>query len=165
MPDLSRRVVRTNAVADRRSRWVVLRALLAVVAASIAVLALPPLLLGHDHSGAGHEARHVGAFSVAYAVALLLVVVRPARARSILPVAAVLAGALLVTAAIDVVDGKIPLVEESAHLPELVSVVLVWALARPFGASEPSAAVLARGAPLRLLDESADEDPPALESR
>ena len=78
-----------------------------------------------------HEARHLGAFSVAYAVALLLVVVRPARARAILPVTMVLAAALLITAAIDVVEGHVPLVDEAAHLPELASVALVWLLARP----------------------------------
>ena len=48
-----------------------------------------------------------------------------------LPVAAVLAGALVITAVVDLVDGRIPLVGEAQHLPELLSVVLVWLLAVP----------------------------------
>ena len=37
-----------------------------------------------------------------------------------LPVAAVLAGALVITAVIDLVERRIPLVGEAAHLPEVV---------------------------------------------
>ena len=48
-----------------------------------------------------------------------------------LPVAAVLAGALVITAVVDLVDGRIPLVGEAQHLPEVLSVVLVWLLAVP----------------------------------
>jgi predicted anti-sigma-YlaC factor YlaD len=129
MPDLSQQVAGLNAVADRASRWWLVRALLAVVAAVIVASSLPALL--GEHGTSVHESRHVGAFSIAYGVALVLVVVRPARARAILPVAMVLAGALFITALLDVVEGRVPLVDEAAHLPELVSVVLVWLLARP----------------------------------
>ncbi|MBU6315405.1 MAG: hypothetical protein KGR47_02750, partial [Acidobacteria bacterium] len=55
----------------------------------------------------------------------------PARARTMLPVAAVLAGALLISAVIDLADGSIPLVGEATHLPELISVLLIWLLAVP----------------------------------
>jgi hypothetical protein len=48
-----------------------------------------------------------------------------------LPVAAVLAGALLVTAVADLANGRVPLVDEAQHLPEVISVVLVWLLAVP----------------------------------
>jgi predicted anti-sigma-YlaC factor YlaD len=129
MPDLSRRVAKMNAVADRAGHWVVVRALLGLVAAVIIVVSVPALF--GDEGPSVHESRHVGAFSVAYAVALLLVVIRPARARAILPVTMVLAGALFITALIDVVEGHVPLIDETAHLPELFSVVLVWLLARP----------------------------------
>lgn len=131
MPDLSRRVTKLNAIADRTSRWGLVRGLLALVAVEILVVALPALLLGEEDATSAHAARHLGAFSVAYAVALLVVVVRPARARSILPVTVVLAGALVITAAIDIGEGNIPLSGETAHLPEVLSVVLVWLLARP----------------------------------
>jgi predicted anti-sigma-YlaC factor YlaD len=131
MPDLSRRVVKRNALLDRASRWGMVRGLLGVVAVEIAVLALPSLVLGDDQGAAAHTARHLGAFSLAYAVGLLVVVARPARARTMLPVAAVLAAALLITAVADVLDGVIPLVNETGHLPEILSVPLLWLLASP----------------------------------
>lgn len=154
MPDLSRRVSKLNAVADRASRWWVVRGLLALVAVTILALSVPDLL-GHSDE-AVHEARHVGAFSVAYAVALLAVVVRPARARTIFPVTLVLAGALLITAAIDVVEGHVPLVNETAHLPELLSVALVWLLARPLPERTGQDRPAGDGRPaLRLIDDDA----------
>lgn len=152
MPDLSKRVSKLNAVADRASRWWVVRVLLALVAVTILVLSVPDLL-GHGGESV-HESRHVGAFSIAYAVALLAVVVRPARARAIFPVTLVLAGALLITATIDVVEGHVPLVSEAAHIPELVSVALVWLLARPLPDPRGKAGTRGEGAPaLRLLDD------------
>ena len=48
-----------------------------------------------------------------------------------LPVAAVLAGAIVITAVVDLVEGRVPLVGEAWHLPEIISVVLVWLLAVP----------------------------------
>lgn len=130
MPDLSRRVAKTTALLDRASKWSLVRVLLAVVAVQIIVLSLPALVLGRGNN-ATHDARHLGAFSVAYAVALLVVVVRPARARTVLPVAAVLSGALLVTAIVDMINGAVPFVSEAAHLSELLSVLLMWMLAVP----------------------------------
>jgi predicted anti-sigma-YlaC factor YlaD len=126
MPDLSRHVSKLNAVADRASRWGVVRALLLVVAAEVIVLSAPALFDGDNHDG-----RHLGAFTVAYGVALAVVAVRPARARTVLPVSMVLAGALLITALVDLVRGVVPLVNEATHLPELVSVLLVWLLTVP----------------------------------
>jgi predicted anti-sigma-YlaC factor YlaD len=131
MPDLSARVSRLDRIADRASRWGWVRALLAIVAVQVIVLSFPGLVLGDEPSTSEHGARHLGAFSVAYAAGLLLVVWRPARARSLLPVAATLAAALLITAAVDIAEGRIPLVDEVVHVPELVSVLLVWLLAAP----------------------------------
>lgn len=130
MPDLSRRVAKSNAVLDRAGKWSIVRVLLIVVALEIIVLSVPQLVLGEGDSGA-HDGRHLGSFSIAYAVALLVAAVRPARARTVLPVAAVLAGALFVTAVVDLAAGTIPLVSEASHLPELLSVLLVWLLAMP----------------------------------
>ena len=130
MADLSRRVAKTNALLDRASKWSIVRVLLLVVAVEIIVLAAPALVLGEGEARA-HDARHLGAFSIAYAVALLVAAVRPARARTVLPVAAVLAGALAVTAVIDMIRGKVPLLSEASHLPELISVILVYLLALP----------------------------------
>lgn len=129
--DLPRRVARLAAAADRAATWSVGRGLLAAVAVQILVFSLPALVMGDEQDTSTHAARHLGAFTVAYAAGLLVVVVRPARARTMLPVAAVLAGALLVTAVIDLANGRIPLVDEARHLPEVLSVVLVWMIAVP----------------------------------
>ena len=131
VPDLSRRVRKLAALADRAGRWSVVRVLLIVVAVQIVAMSLPALVMGDEQDTATHAARHLGAFTAAYGVGLLVVAVRPARARTMLPVAAVLAGALVITAVVDLVNGRIPLVSEAQHLPEVLSVVLVWMLAVP----------------------------------
>lgn len=155
MPDLSRRVAKANALLDRAGKWSIVRALLVVVAAEIAITAGPALLLGRGETDA-HDARHLGAFSIAYAVALLVVAVRPARARTVLPVAAMLAGALMVTAIVDIASGTIPLVNETSHLPELISVVLVWMLSMP-ARHDPAHANGTGRTFLRLAGRPADE--------
>ena len=76
-------------------------------------------------------------------VGLLVVVVRPARARAMLPVAAVLAGALAITALVDLARGEVPLMGETSHLPELISVLLLWLLAVPAPSGEILAVLLA----------------------
>ncbi|MEO5900064.1 MAG: zf-HC2 domain-containing protein [Ilumatobacteraceae bacterium] len=131
MPDLARRVTKWAAVLDRASRWSLVRAVLAMVALEIVAFSLPALILGDESNTSAHAARHLGAFTVAYGVGLLVVVIRPARARAMLPVAAVLAGALVITAVIDLADGQVPLLGETQHLPEVLSVALVWLLAVP----------------------------------
>lgn len=130
MPDLSGRVTKLAAIADRASAWGLVRAALAVVAIEILVLSVPSLL-ATGQAGFAHDARHLGAFTAAYGVGLLVVVARPARARTMLPVAGVLAAALLITAVVDMFDGRIPLIGEVLHVPELLSVVLIWLLAVP----------------------------------
>ena len=126
--DLPRRVTRRVARADRASTSTIVRWLLAVVAVEIIVVSVPALLGDRDATST-HAARHLGAFAIAYGVGLVVVAVRPARARTMLPVAAVLAGALVITSVVDLAERRIPLVDEAAHLPEVVSVVLVWLIA------------------------------------
>ena len=152
-PDLSRQVARLAAIADRAGSWTIVRGLLGVVAVEILVFSLPELVLGENQDASEHSARHLGAFTVAYAVGLLLVVMRPARARTMLPVAAVLAGALLVTAVADLANGRVPLVDEAQHLPELISVVLVWLIVVPSPRRRGRAERRERGRPgLRVVE-------------
>lgn len=133
MPDLSATVTRQVVGADRGRTWSVARGLLAVVAAQIVVLSVPDVLGRGLEGSAVHDARHLGAFSIAYGVGLAVVVARPARARTMLPVAAVLAIALLVTAVVDLANGEVPFVQEAVHVPEVLSVALIWLLAVPAG--------------------------------
>jgi predicted anti-sigma-YlaC factor YlaD len=136
LPDLSRRIVKRNAIADRSARWGVVRGLLAVVAVQLLVLGGSDLLTAGP---AEHPLRHLGAFTVAYGVGLLVVVVRPARARAMLPVASVLGATLVLSTLVDVRSGIVSAASELvAHLPGLVSVLLMWSLAAPAGGDEGS---------------------------
>lgn len=144
-PDLTQRLVRLNRVADRAGSLSIARVLLAVVALEVLVLSIRDVVLGNDSDAFTHATRHLGAFSVAYGVGLLVVVARPARARTMLPVAAVLSGALLITAIIDLASGNIPLIGEATHLPELISVLLIWLLAVPSSKRAKPAARSDRG--------------------
>jgi hypothetical protein len=159
MPDLSRRITRLNASADRASAWGFARILLGVVAVEVIALSLHEIIVGADTHEATHAARHSGSFSLAYGVMLVLVVIRPARARTALPVAMVVATALVITAVVDLATGSIPLVGEAVHIPEIVSVVLIWLLAVPVGQRrwpwQRSAAAPAAAEPprLRVVDE------------
>lgn len=131
LPDLSSDVSRAAALQDRRTSPFVARWLLAVVAAQIMAFSVSDLVASDAHEELAHAARHLGAFTLAYAAGLLVVVARPARARTMLHVAVVLSAALVITAVVDVAQGRVPLLGESAHLPEVVSVVLLWVLSRP----------------------------------
>ncbi len=162
MPDLARRVVKLNAIADRASRWGPVRVTLAIVALQVIGLSLPALVLGDAAATSSHSARHLGAFSVAYGVGLLVVAIRPARARTMLPVAQVLALALVVGSVVDVFDGSVPFTGEVLHLPELASVGLVWLLAIPAPRAGPRAR--AGDGSLRLVDETAAEVDPGHEA-
>jgi predicted anti-sigma-YlaC factor YlaD len=129
--DLSGRVRSLTAVADRAAAWRLPRAVLAVVAIEVIVLSVGDLVAAGGDGERVHDARHLSAFTIAYGVLLLGVVVRPARARTALPVAGVLAAALAITAVADLAAGRVPLVNETLHLPEIVSVILIWLLAVP----------------------------------
>jgi predicted anti-sigma-YlaC factor YlaD len=131
IPDLAKRLSRTNAMIDRAAGLSIARVLLALVALDVFFFAVKALVLGEEADASTHAARHLGAFSIAYGVGLIVVVIRPARARTMLPVAAVLAGALLITAVVDLLNGTVPLTGEATHLPELISVILIWLLAVP----------------------------------
>jgi predicted anti-sigma-YlaC factor YlaD len=149
-PELARRVSRLAAAADRAATWSIVRALLAVVAVEIIVVSIPALL-GNERATSTHAARHLGAFAVAYGVGLLVVVARPARARTMLPVAAVLAGALVITSLVDLAQRRVPLIDEATHLPEIVSVVLVWLIAGPARRPRDAAGEQPPAPPLRVV--------------
>lgn len=123
--DVSPRVAREIRIGEDSWRTMFARALLGVCTAEILVFA------AFDLVSSSHDARHLGAFSVSIGVAMTLVVLHPTRAAMLLPVAAVLGAALVVGAVADVSSGRIPLVTEAAHLPEVVSIAALWMLVRP----------------------------------
>lgn len=153
VPDVSKSVVARAVRTDRQTSWSYVRVLLAVVAVQIIILSIPSLAARDESGASAHDARHLGAFSVAYAVVLLAAVIRPARARTVLPAAVVLAIALSITAALDLLNGNVPLIGEIRHVPEVFSVWLLWMLAarrRP----DPSAQ---RAAHLTVVDNAAGD--------
>lgn len=161
MPDLSARIMKAVAFADRSSRWLVVRTLLATIAIYSIAVSVVTLVVADD-SGAGlHGARHIGAFTLAYGAGLLVVVARPARARTMLPVAVTLGLALVITAVVDVIDGQVPFVNEALHIPELVSVLLVWLLSVPalHGRSGGEGRSVPLRPPLQVVDQQADDRP------
>lgn len=152
-PDVSKRTRSLVAMADRAAAWQVPRVLLAVVAIELFVLSAADLVRADGDGQTLHDARHLSAFTVAYGVLLLVIVARPARARTALPVAAVLALALAITALADLVAGRVPLLGETIHIPEILSVLLIWLLAVP---GRP------RGWPLRRERDPEPATPPTL---
>ena len=126
-----RHVSRLAKAAERVARWQTTRVLLAVVAIQLLILSGRDLLWPVATGTAIHDVRHLAAFTMAYGMVLVAVAVRPSRARSALPAAAVLAGALAITAMVDLIAGRIPLAGEITHIPEVLSVVLIRILAPP----------------------------------
>jgi len=105
---------------------------LVVIGLTMLALALPSLLL-HDSGSAIHMTRELSAWDAAFGAGLLFAAWQPGRARGLLPMAAVLAGAQVVGSVIDVTSGRSPVVSESHHVLELVGVLLLWLLCRTAG--------------------------------
>ena len=94
------------------------------------LLAVPVLLLGRDAGAPVHIAREVGSFDFALAVGFLFVGWRPARAYGMLPLVATVVGLLAITTGFDLVRGTATLLNESAHLLDLMGLAAVWGLSR-----------------------------------
>ena len=120
------------AVRPRRVREGARYALLAIGLTQI-VLALPALVLAESQSAPVHIAREMGAFELALGVGLLAAVWRPRLASGMLPFAAALAGAMVLTAAIDLARGQAVAAAEGQHLLALVGVALLAGLRHPPG--------------------------------
>jgi predicted anti-sigma-YlaC factor YlaD len=109
-----------------------LRAGLITLAVVQMLLAIPVLLFGRDAGAPVHIAREVGSFDFALAVGFFFVGWRPARAYGMLPLVAAVVGCLAVTSAVDVVRGTATLLNESAHLLDVLGLAAVWELSRTF---------------------------------
>lgn len=127
-PDLAARIASLAAREDRAGVWWVLRMLLAAVALGYLATAVPELVFASDAHHA-HLARHLGAFEAAYAVGLLFVAARPAKARAMVPFTVALAAVMGVAMVVDLAGGHAFPLAETTHLLELAGLVLVWLLA------------------------------------
>jgi predicted anti-sigma-YlaC factor YlaD len=107
-----------------------LRAGLIALAVVQMLLALPVLLLGRDSGAPVHIAREIGSFDFALAVGFFFVGWRPVRAYGMLPLVAALVGCLAVATGVDLVRGTASVLNESAHLLDLMGLAAVWGLAR-----------------------------------
>jgi predicted anti-sigma-YlaC factor YlaD len=122
------------------------RASLAAIAAAQLALAIPCLLLGHDHSAPEHIAREMGSFDAALAAGFLVAAWRPRRALGIRALVGVAAMLLLVTAVADLAAGRTSLDDEAPHLLAVAGWLLVCylAAATPPTAEGPRPAVGSR---------------------
>jgi predicted anti-sigma-YlaC factor YlaD len=107
------------------------------------LLALPVLLFGRDAGAPIHLAREIGSFDFALAVGFFFVGWRPARAYGMLPLVAAVVLCLSVTTAVDLVRGTATLLNESAHLLEVMGLAAVWEMARSAGYPSSSGTRLA----------------------
>ena len=112
---------------DRRAQRALrpLRVALGVVALVQPALVVPALL-----SGPAHDARELGSWHLALAVGFLFAAIRPSRAWGMLPLVAALAGGLVITACVDVLQGNARPGEEVAHAVDLVGLGCLWVLGR-----------------------------------
>jgi predicted anti-sigma-YlaC factor YlaD len=135
VPDLSERILaRAHPPNKGRSDWICYALL--VVGLTELTLALPALILGEDAGAPIHVARHVGSMSVALAVGLVYAAWRPVRAFGLLPIAGALAACMVVTAVLDLADGRVAPLGEAHHVLDVAGLLLLWLLAgapRPYG--------------------------------
>lgn len=97
------------------------------------LLAAPLVLFGRDAGVPIHLAREIGSFDFALAVGFFFVGWRPARAYGMLPLVAAVVLCLSVTTAVDLVRGTATLLNESAHLLDVMGLAAVWEMARSAG--------------------------------
>lgn len=110
---------------------------LVVVGVAQLVIAVPALLLGHDHAAPVHVAHEMGSLEAAVGLGFLVAARRPLLAagmRALMGAAAVL---LVVTAVFDLLGGRTALADEAGHLVVVAGWLLlcrVATVASPFGA-------------------------------
>ena len=105
-----------------------LRAVTLTIAMVQAVASIP-LLLGHGDMMHMHYARHIGVFSAALAIGMLVVAWQPERARGLLPVLAVVVVGLAWSCFDDLLAGRSVPGSALAHAANVAGLAAVWMLA------------------------------------
>ena|SRR5256885_383358 len=133
MPDLTPRIVAAaeEGRAVRPFRESPVRVALVGVALVQLAFAVPTLLFGNDEGAPVHIAHEVGAWDLALAIGFLFAAWRPLRAVGMLPFVAALSAGLMLTAVVDIANGKTPALLEVTHVLELVGTALLWMLTSP----------------------------------
>lgn len=131
VPDLTAPILQalgTAPAAGGDGRFRQLRGLVAMAGLAQLMLALPAMLglVGPDL----HLGRELGSLQLALGVGLLVAAWQPHRTPGVLPIAAVVAVAVVVTAVADVATGQVTLLAELGHLAEVVGVAALWGLSR-----------------------------------
>lgn len=119
------RAIRAEQVERRPSIAPAARIALAVLAASELIGAIPHLVSPASMLGA-HAGREQAAFEIALAAGFLYAALRPRMAQGIAVLSTVLAGLLVLTSGVDVVDGSVSVALETHHLVAIVGTVLSW---------------------------------------
>ncbi len=136
VPDLTATIMTglTDEPATAAARWIRrLRVIVAMAGIAQILLAVPLVtgMIGKDL----HLGRDLAALQVALGVGLILAAIQPHRAAGVLPVIAVVTGATLVLAGIDVATGVATWTAELVHVSELIGVLALWALSRALPAA------------------------------
>ena len=114
-----------SAAGNLRRQGLFLRGGLVAVSAVQLVLAVPVLVLGHDHAAPMHVAHELGSFDAAVALGLLAAARRPRLAAGMLPLVAAITALLMITAGSDLVAGRTDVLDEAAHLLDVVGFLLL----------------------------------------
>jgi predicted anti-sigma-YlaC factor YlaD len=137
----------TNPYGLPGGHWPLPRLLLLVLGLVQLVLAVPPLL-GSDVAASLHVTREVGVTDVALAAGLLAAACQPWRAAGMLPVVVCLGVGLATVAVVDILNGRVTVVNEAPHLLAPVSALLLHLLRRAI--PHPSGAI-SQPAPLHAV--------------
>ena len=124
-PVLARAGVRPTRGFGRRR--FLLRACLAVIGLAQLAFTLAPLL-GYPQEL--HVAHEVGAWDLAFGVALLTAAWSPRRAGGLVPMGAALLVILVTLTALDIFAGRATIADEGSHVVLAISLVLLWLLDR-----------------------------------
>jgi predicted anti-sigma-YlaC factor YlaD len=127
--DLTAAVLAAAAAPDRarpRLRLAQRGGLIALALAQLAI-AVPMLLLGHDHDAGVHAAHELGSFNLALAIAFAVGAIRPALSAGLAWPCGIAAAGLVTTAIIDLIGGQAIGADEAQHLVALAgAALLVW---------------------------------------
>ena len=126
--DLTPRVLAAvpSGPARRRPGLAMRAGLLAVALAQLAI-AVPLLVLGHDHDAGTHAAHELGSFDLALAIAFAVGAIRPKLSAGLAWPCAIAAGGLVTTAIIDLIGGQAIGADEAQHLIAVAgAVLLIW---------------------------------------